>query len=62
MGADGRTILVVDDDADVLAICERMLMAAGYRVACVASGGEAIERVAEEAARPGFSWTLPCPT
>jgi len=48
MGADGRTILVVDDDADVLAICERMLAAAGYRVACVASGGEAIERVAEE--------------
>ena len=48
MGGDGRTILVVDDDADVLAICERLLVAAGYRVVCVASGDKAIERVAQE--------------
>jgi DNA-binding response OmpR family regulator len=31
-------VLVIDDDADALAICERSLRAAGYRTATAASG------------------------
>jgi CheY-like chemotaxis protein len=33
--SDARTILVVDDDADVLVICQHLFTAAGYGVVCV---------------------------
>ena len=50
-GADSQLrILLVDDDSDHLALCERWLTLAGYRVDTAAGGGEALARL--EQARP----------
>ncbi len=38
-------VLVVDDDSDARAICQRALSAAGYRTAAAASGAEALARL-----------------
>jgi two-component system, NtrC family, sensor kinase len=45
--ASGRgTVLVVDDNADVAAVCTAHLEELGYRVECVSSGGAAFESLA----------------
>jgi two-component system cell cycle response regulator DivK len=48
MSGEPRTILVVDDDADVLEIHQRLLRANGYRVVCVARAGDALHSVYKE--------------
>ena len=42
-----RTVLVADDDPDLLALIERRLSRAGYRVICAIDGQEALDLVAE---------------
>ena len=42
-------ILIVDDDADMMMITERWLTKAGYEVAKVASGREALDMLRSEA-------------
>ncbi len=44
----GRSILVVEDDPDLLALMEMILDGEGYRVRTAREGGEALVRVAEE--------------
>jgi len=46
--AGARCILVVDDDAHLLDVVQRMLDGAGFRVLVAASGAEALQRVAAE--------------
>ena len=46
------TVLVVDDDAEVLAVTTDMLKQLGYRVTGATSGQEALERLSEMGARP----------
>ncbi len=46
---DGETVLVVEDDPQVLAVTRRALAQAGYRVLVAGNGGEAIEVVRQEA-------------
>jgi CheY-like chemotaxis protein len=48
VSADACTILVVDDDADVLTIYQRLFSAAGYRVACAANATDALRRLRVE--------------
>ncbi|HET6921601.1 MAG TPA: response regulator [Anaeromyxobacteraceae bacterium] len=43
-----RTVLIVEDDPDLLALEEAVLAEAGYRVASAADGVEALERVERE--------------
>lgn len=47
----GKTVLLVDDDEDVLAAFETMLLEDGFRVVTARSGDLALERL--EAADPG---------
>ena len=55
------TVLVVDDDAEVLAVTTDMLKQLGYRVTGASSGQEALERLSEMGARPSWwSSTMPC--
>ena len=42
-----RTVLVADDDPDLLALIQRRLSRAGYRVICAIDGQEALDMVAE---------------
>ncbi len=44
----GRSILVVEDDPDLLALMEMILDGEGYRVRTAREGREALVRVAEE--------------
>jgi two-component system response regulator GlrR len=48
---EGRVVLVVDDEADLLRIVSDRLVAAGYRVLTASDGMEALARA--RAARPG---------
>ncbi len=48
MAAAGPSILVVEDDPDLLALMEMILGGEGYRVRTAREGGEALARVAEE--------------
>lgn len=41
-------VLVVDDDADMLAMVDMVLGAEGYRVVAAANGAEALEQIARE--------------
>jgi CheY-like chemotaxis protein len=41
-------VLVVDDDADMLAMIDLVLGAEGYKVVTAANGAEALKRIAEE--------------
>ncbi|MCK6526468.1 diguanylate cyclase [Myxococcota bacterium] len=43
-----RTVLVVDDNPEILSACGRLLEGQGYRVRAAASGEEAVERVLAE--------------
>jgi CheY-like chemotaxis protein len=43
-----RVVLVADDSEDLRLECERLLTAAGYRVATAADGEEALRRIREE--------------
>lgn len=47
MDDEKQTILVVDDDADLLRLITLRLSAAGYRVVTAASGGAALEEIAK---------------
>jgi DNA-binding response OmpR family regulator len=47
-GGRGRSILVVEDDADLLALMEMILVDAGRRVRTAREGGAALQRVGEE--------------
>ncbi len=47
---DAKTILMVDDEADLLSILEPMLEADGYRVETAQDGAEALRRI--ESRRP----------
>ena len=47
-GAAGASILVVEDDADLLSLMEMILGEGGYRVRTAREGGEALARVGEE--------------
>jgi CheY-like chemotaxis protein len=49
---DGRDVLVVEDDADLSALVEMILVDAGYPVRTAADGAQALDRVAE--AMPGL--------
>jgi len=46
--APQRSILVVEDDPDLLAVMEMVLSDAGYRVRTAPEGGAALARIAEE--------------
>jgi two-component system NtrC family sensor kinase len=46
--ASGRTILIVDDEAEIRDTLAEILIAARHRVVTVSSGREALERIAEE--------------
>ena len=48
MSTDGRQVLVVEDDRDLVSLMEMVLTDAGYRVATACDGVEALARVAEE--------------
>lgn len=50
--AAGKTILVVDDDANIRSLLEQEFTEAGYTVRLAANGREALERIREE--RPGL--------
>jgi signal transduction histidine kinase len=41
-------ILIADDEPDVLALCQRILTAEGYRVDTVQAGREAVERIKQQ--------------
>lgn len=45
--ADARTILVVDDEADILEMLERLLRSRGYRVVVASNGRAALQMVKE---------------
>ncbi len=45
-------MLIVDDNPDILCICEQVLQRAGYRTATAASGQEALDKV--RALQPGL--------
>ncbi|HEY7216465.1 MAG TPA: response regulator [Thermoanaerobaculia bacterium] len=45
---DGRSVLVVDDDAAALKLAEKILRQAGYRPVCIANGALALEAAAQE--------------
>jgi DNA-binding response OmpR family regulator len=47
-----QSILIVDDDADILGIVEEILTLEGYRVQTASNGAEALQRVGTEA--PGL--------
>ena len=47
-GAAGASILVVEDDPDLLSLMEMILCEGGYRVRTAREGGEALARVGEE--------------
>ncbi len=53
-GAAGASILVVEDDPDLLALMEMILGDQGYRVRTAREGGEALARVGEEMPRLVF--------
>jgi CheY-like chemotaxis protein len=42
------TVLVADDEPDIVALISRRLVKAGYRVITAANGGEALQRAQEE--------------
>src|SRR5262245_44829008 len=44
--AAGPLVLVIDDDPDTLAICERVLRSGGYRTATAATAEDGLARVA----------------
>lgn len=46
-GAQGRTILLVEDSEDVLALAQEHLEALGYRVVAASNGAEALRRLDE---------------
>ncbi len=46
-GAPGPTVLVADDDADILSLVELWLRRAGYTVVCAADGRKALDAVRE---------------
>ena len=46
------TVLVVDDDVEVLSVTTDMLKQLGYRVTGATSGQEALERLSEMGAQP----------
>jgi CheY-like chemotaxis protein len=48
VSTDGRQVLVVEDDRDLVSLMEMVLTDAGYRVATACDGVEALARVAEE--------------
>ncbi len=48
MSTEGQSVLVVEDDPDLVALMQMILTDAGYRVATAGDGAEALERVAEE--------------
>ena len=50
MSEEAKSILVVDDDVDIVEVLKTVLEDSGYRVHTAASGTECLERVAE--ARP----------
>lgn len=50
--ADAPLVLIVDDNEDILVICEQVLRRAGYRTATASSGQEALAKVGE--LRPGL--------
>lgn len=50
--ADAPLVLIVDDNEDILLICEQVLRRAGYRTATASSGQEALAKVVE--LRPGL--------
>jgi CheY-like chemotaxis protein len=50
----GASILVVEDDPDLLALMEMILDGEGYRVRTAREGGEALARIAEEMPRLVF--------
>ena len=43
-----KTILIADDDADLLKAVSRVLVGAGYRVFCAANGDECLRLAAEQ--------------
>ncbi len=44
----GERVLIVDDEADVLTLCQRILVADGYRVKTVQTGYAALEQVKQQ--------------
>lgn len=46
--ADGRPVLLVEDDVDLRGMLEILLGGAGYAVRTASEGAEALERVAEQ--------------
>lgn len=50
--AHGEHILLVEDDASLGRLCERILTNMGYRVTVATNGGEALLRVEEQGVRP----------
>jgi DNA-binding NtrC family response regulator len=44
----GEKVLIVDDEADVLTLCQRILEADGYRVKTVQSGYAALDQVQQQ--------------
>jgi signal transduction histidine kinase len=44
----GEKVLIVDDEADVLTLCQRILVADGYRVKTVQTGYAALEEVKQQ--------------
>jgi len=49
MGAAEKTVLIVDDDADIVESTKIVLESAGYRVRAASDGNEALKSVEEEA-------------
>ena len=43
-----ESILVVDDEADVLELCQRILTTEGYQVETVRTGNAALQRVEQQ--------------
>lgn len=48
MSAEGRRILVVDDEASIRDLCARVLQRAGFAVVTAGGGEEAVDRLREE--------------
>lgn len=46
-GSNDPTVLLVDDEPDLLELVERVLLKAGFQVICAASGKEALQQLAE---------------
>ena len=55
--ADGARFLVVEDDAALRRLCERMLSRMGYRTVLAADGAEALRRVEEQGVAPDLLLT-----